>query len=220
MADKKTKTEESPRSIWGALGTIALVLIIFAVLIAIINPEDSGSEGEGVDAPEDVLTAEQQRQYYTLEKFVEEVKPMLSDEGREDLETVWDYVKDDPTVLSLENDEHPEEIRQAFENVREELDISFGSSDRPAPTVEVGEIYTVDGTLEEADEESPVGQVYTIVDTDTNATLYFVFSGDTLAMIEDKDMVGKHVELEVEIEKVEDGKVSYSVASGPKIIGG
>ena len=46
---------------------IAVVLLAFGLLFAIVNPDDSGTSEEGTEVDEETLDPEASRQYYTVE---------------------------------------------------------------------------------------------------------------------------------------------------------
>jgi len=205
-------------SIWKLIGSVVLVFLAFGILIAIINPNDSGSTDEGEGTTDEQVDPETERQVYIITEFADYVEPLLSEEGKDNLKIITDYVEEDPAVLKLDYDEHPEEVREAYEDLKSELNYTFGSGERPDIYVEEGAEYQVEGILEETDEESPMGPVYKVVDQNTNADLYFIFDTATVSNIESEALVGESVEITIKITGVDGTNVTYEVLSGPTLI--
>jgi hypothetical protein len=202
--------------IGGLLIVIGVLAIAFMMSVFADDPQapdggDNGSPSESTPE-EDELEA--------ILGFIDEVRPYLSTEAQEDLDMIEEYIQDNPDVLEKEFDEHPQDIQEAFKRVQMEYEEKLGSGEieNPDSVIQIGDVFTIVGTLELVDNDSPVGNIYFVEDSDTGAELYFVFPQETIDEINEEEMIGEEVTIELEITDVIDSDVSFIVLSGPALV--
>lgn len=207
--------EEQKGSIWRSLGIALLVIAAIAIPVLAIYRYNEDKDYEEEQAAVDHET---EQKYLIVKRYVVNVKPTLSYEDKQDLETVWNYIEDDPAVLNKEYEDHPDEVREAYERIKDNLDYIYGVGEKIETDVKAGDQYTVTGTLEKTDQTTPTGDLYKVEDLDTGAELYFIFDKDGIKMIEEEEMVGQTVAVDITITAVSDTNVEYQVDNGPELV--
>lgn len=194
------------------IGVLAIALLIAVFADAPQSPDGGGDNGNPTEPVDEELEA--------VLSFIDDVKPYLSSEGKMDIEMIEEYIVSDPSVLQKEFEEHPKEIQDAYYRVEKEYDEKIGSGEieNPDEVIEIGDEFTIQGTLELVNNDAPVGNVYKISDKETSAELYFVFPEATVTEIDKQEMIGKEVKLQIEITDVKDSEVSYLVLAGPELV--
>lgn len=204
-SDTSAEVGKSTFSIMGWIVAGAF-LLLFASMVFF-----DGEDGEE-------LSSSTQEKYDVVQELYDILRPELSEDGQENLDIVMEYIDEDPNVLNLETDEHPAYILDAYAAVQEEVVDAVGSGENPEAGIEVGDEFTVVGTLMQTDETTPYGPLYKVQDQQSGADLYFVFDESQLEAIEEDEMIGEVVEIDIEITDVEGGQVAYYVTGGPSLV--
>ncbi len=187
---------------------------------------------DAAETVEDVLSSDVVRRLAAFRVVSEKVNALLSEAGQDQLNVVVLYVEKDPTVLVADQTTYPEEVQAAVTEVKTELQTLLSEAavvaqekltaaqqakleEEAGKAVAVGDTLVVNGMLEVASEDSPVGTVFMVTDEVVGITYYFVFDAVTTQTLM-AEMVNEEVVLEVEVTEVTDeGAFGYVVTSGP-----
>lgn len=201
------QVEETGRSLLSVIGWI-LAGAFLLLFVSYVFFDDNNSSN---------LDPQTQQKYEVAQQLYSMIRPNLSKEGQQSLDIVMDYISDDPNVLNLDADEHPVYIVEAFEVVKSEIKDAVGSGESPEDNVKVGDKFTITGVLEQTDETTAYGPLFKVRDESTGADLYFIFDEKQLKKVEEEDMLGQRVVMEIKVTDVSDGKIAYYVTSGPDL---
>lgn len=175
-----------------------------------------------------------------FEEYAVLFKPLLTEQGQENLDLVVVYVRDNPEVLDDPSlvpqdildaaDEFLTEIENAVtlgagviinEHMTKELGMGDENNeemmeeDSMMERVPSGTVATIQGVISQAP-NNPFGVTYEVVD-ENGKYYYFILSPQASADVE-ANMLGQTVSIDVEITYASDGAVLYNVIAGPTLV--
>lgn len=144
----------------------------------------------------------------------------LSEQGKEDLNTVIVYVEKQPEILIQPTPAWPAEVKAALTRLQTEIAkakvksvaVSLIKAIEDANS-KVGDSVKLTGLWESTDQAETLGSVFMLTDSTSGQVYYFQMSGT--AAENAMELVGSEVTVTVKITSEEDGYVTYDVVSGP-----
>jgi hypothetical protein len=148
----------------------------------------------------------------------------LTPNTKADADMVLVFVEQNPSVLYGSGVEVPDEVKTAYANVLAEVESikqSVGYNIASTTNAVVGQEIVITGVLEVADlSEKGVGTMFKIVQDDSQNTYYFLLNDAEVNRVTNDELIGKTVEITIQVTEQTENGVTYKVLSGPTLVGG
>jgi hypothetical protein len=157
-----------------------------------------------------------------IKAYAAQIRPLLTGQSQEDLDTVLVYIDKNPAVLVTKNPSLPQEVVLAINNLKtraRNLRIAGVATMQKVDEVlyTQGETVELMGTIAFVQDDPALGgSVFTLTDSETGYVYYLVFNEANSATIKE-DMVNQEVEVTVRVTSRAYEPLTFQVVSGPTL---